>query len=323
MNSLFIYAEGTGFSRSLAGRVVMLALMMVFTLAPSFGRAMIDGEDPVMKRALDAGIDAEEFGRLVERAKNREMTPDQLRQILIPVVSLAEMDLPYNIAMNKVAEGLAKQVSATGILHVLQDMQNSMDRSVAIIDPWMKRTQVQGVLRLKKASQTADEVTRYYRHILIEAALFSLQNETDEMLLHRFLEEVIPTKIMAKGDLRVIASGLQALSDMPMTQDDPGLSIRLLVGAMNAGFSASEIRELPCALRSALSGDHLPMGKLAGHMDPQQYKNNSARQFMEHAFQGNMIGGPPDLHAPDAQRNGESDRGRDRKPPVPPVPPLP
>ncbi|MFO8028862.1 MAG: hypothetical protein R6U28_03300 [Cyclonatronaceae bacterium] len=320
MNSLLIYPEGAGSYRSLAGRVVLLALMLVFTLTPSFGRAMIDGEDPVMKRALDAGIDAERLGRLVVRAQNREMTPDQLRQILIPVISLAEMDLPYHVAMHKVAEGLAKQVPAPGILYVLEDMQNSMDRSVAIIDPWMGRTEVQGVLRMKRTSQTADEVTRYNRHMLLEGASFSLQNEADEMLLRRFLDEVISAKIMEKGDLRVIASGLQALSEMPMTQDDPGLSIRLLVGAMSAGFSASEVRELPRALRSTLSGNHFPLEKLTGHMDPQQYKKSPAMQIMEHSFQGNMVGGPPAFHLPDVHRDGESDRGRDRKPPVPPLP---
>ncbi len=320
MNRCFTYKKGTNRDRSLFFMAIKAAVALAVLLAPLEVRAMAGIDDPVMKRAVDAGVDAERIERLANRAQSRDMTPAQLEQILLPVVSLAEMGLPYDLVMQKAAEGLSKQVPATGILLVLDHMQGSMVRSVAIVDPWMGRREVQHLIEAGRGARTTAEATRQYRGMLLESASHSLQNNTDDGLLHEFLDEVASTNIMTKGGLASIAAGLQALSEMPMTKENPGLSIRLLVGAMNAGFTASEIRELPHALHSAHFNSRLAMERIAGGMDMQRYENIPAVHIMEYLFQGNTGGGPAGFQAPDVPRDRESDRSRDRMPPVPLLP---
>ena len=305
-----------GIEEGMVKTTLALTVVLAVFLAPLEVRAMAGIDDPVMKRAMDAGVDAERIERLANRLQSRGMTPHQLEQILLPVVSLAERDLPYDLVMQKAAEGLAKQVSASGILLVLDHMHGSMVRSVAIVDPWMARPEVQHLIEAEKGAATTAEATRLYRGMLLESVSHSLQNNADEDVLREFLEEVVSSKIMTKGSPASIAAGLQALSEMPMTQENPGLSIRLLVGAINAGFTVSEIRELPHALRSAHFHSRLPMERIAGGMDMQRYENISAVHIMEYLFQGNIGGGPAGFQTPDVPRDRESDRGRDRMPPT-------
>ncbi len=308
-------------SSTMVGKIaiIMILLLGVF-LAPLEVRATAGIDDPVIKRAMDAGVDAERIERMAHRAQTLEMTPEQLEQILTPVISLAEMDLPYDLLMQKAAEGLAKQIPAPSIRLVLDQMQGNLVRSVAIVDPWMERREVQQQIEAERGVRTTHEAARRYRVMLLEGASQSLQYNADEKLLHAFLEEVAATSIMTKSGLASVAAGLQALSEMPMTQENPGLSIRLLSGAMNAGFTASEIRELPHALRSAHFNNKLPLERITGKLDMRRYEDMPAVHIMEYLFQGNIGGGAAGFQTPDGLRDRESDRGRNRTPPLPPLP---
>jgi len=300
----------------------MLIVMMALLVTPSRARSLSGGDDPVISRALNAGINAERIELLVIRAQSRGVSPDQLQQILTPVITLAERDLPYHLMMHKVVEGLAKQVSAHEIQLVLEHMQNSMIRSAALVDPWVARQEVQHLIETSRGSRTADEATRHYRNKLLESCAHSLQMHVDDDLLRDFLEEVSSMAIMKNGDVASIAAGLLVLFEMPVTQENPGLGVRLLVGAINAGFSASEIRKLPAALQSAHIHSHLPMEKIAGIMDQQRYDNIPAIHIIENLFQGNVGGSPAGFSAPglDTYGDGHADRGRGQRPLTPPVP---
>lgn len=321
MKRLLNKINGTGPCRSHPFAAAILAMMLAFLFMPSGSLAgsMPVDDNSVMKRAMEAGIDAGRIERLASRAQEREMTPDQLQQMLMTVIALAEMDLPYHLVMQKAGEGLAKQIPAPGILLVLDHMHSSMVRSVAIVDPWMRRQEVQDMIEMTRGSRSVDEVTKRYRDMLLESTSHSLQNNTDDGTLLGFLDKVASTIVKNQGDMESIAAGLQVLSEMSMTQDNPGLSVRLVLGAMNAGFTATQIRELPHALRSGYSS-HLPIEKITGSVDMQMYENIPAIHVMESLFQGNIGSGPAGFHVPDVHRDGESDRGRDRRPPLPPLP---
>ena len=335
MNRSFNHKKGTGFSWSLffmaaggktaddavskvmkasgtkAGKiaVIMTMLLGVF-LAPLEVRATAGIDDPVFKRAMDAGIDADRIARMAHRAHTRDMTPEQFEQILTPVISLAEMDLPYDLLMQKAAEGLAKQVPAHGIRLVLDQMHGSMVRSVAIVDPWMERREVQQLIEAEKGVRTTDEAVRRYRGMLLEGASQSLQNNADEELLREFLEEVASTSIMTQSGLASIAAGLQALSEMPVSQDSPDLGIRLMIGAINAGFTASEIRELPHALRSAHFSNQLPLERIIGSMDLLWDEDIPAVHILEYLLHGNPGGGRAGFQAPALPQDREQGRGK-------------
>ena len=301
--------------------VIMTMLLGVF-LAPLEVRATAGIDDPVFKRAMDAGIDADRIARMAHRAHIRDMSPEQFEQILTPVISLAEMDLPYDLLMQKAAEGMAKQVPAPGIRLVLDQMHGSVVRSVAIVDPWMERREVQQLIEAERGVRTTDEAARRYRGMLLEGASQSLQNNAHEELLREFLEEVASTSIMTKCGLASIAAGLQALSEMPVSQDSPGLGIRLMVGAMNAGFTASELRELPHALRSAHFNNQLPLESIVGSMEVMWNENIPAVHILEYLLHGNPGAGRAGFQAPFVPQDREPDRGRDRAP-IPPAPSLP
>ena len=322
MEKLLNNTKRAGFCRTLTCTVAALAVVLVLFITPLHARGLSGDFEPVIKRAIDAGIDAGRIERLVDRAQSREVSPDQLQHILNPVISLAEMDFPYHLMMHKAAEGLAKQVPAPGIRFVLDQMQTSMVRSAAVIDPWIGRQEVQHLIEAGRGARASDAASKHYRDKFLESTSHFLQKDADDVILREFLNEVSSTVILKNGDLASIAAGLQVLYEMPMTQDNPGLSVRLLTGAMNAGFTASEIRKLPDALRSAHIHSHLPMEKIAGSMDQQLHDNVPAVHIMENFFQGNVGGGPPGLSMPglDTDGDGHADHGRGRRPPAPPVP---
>jgi hypothetical protein len=166
----------------------------------------------------------------------------------------------------------------------------------------------------------ASASAREFRNLFIENTAYALQQETSEQTLREFLDQAVTASVVERNAIASVAAGMRALPEMPTTRDDPGTSVRLLVRALNAGFTPGEIQQLPDAFRSAQFHSELPADRVARGLDRQLGENIPAASILENLFQGNVGGGPPGFLPPGLERRDErgSDRARDRRPPVPP-----
>lgn len=274
----------------------------------------------VLEQGTTAGIDAERLEGLIVRAQQRGVSPDQLQSMVGPAIALANDDLPYLPVLQKVLEGMAKRVPAGSILIVTQNMAGGITRSAEIVDPWMARNEVRTMTAAVRGDRDASASAREYRRMFIEHASYAFQQNTDEQTVRDYLDQSVTPGVVERNAIASVAAGLRALPEMPITQDDPVTSIRLLVRALNAGFSPAEIQQLPDAFRSAQFHSELPADRVARGLDHQLGENIPAAHILENLFQGNVGGGPPGFIPPGLERRDErgSDRARDRRPPTPP-----
>ncbi len=274
----------------------------------------------VLEQGTTAGIDAGRLESLIDRAQQRGVSPEQFEGMVGPAFSLAQNDLPYLPVLHKVLEGMAKRVPAGNIRMVTENMAGGITRSAEIVDPWMARNEVRTMTAAVRGDRDAAGSAREYRRVFIEHASYAFQQDTGEQTVRDFLDQSITPGVVERNAIASVAAGLRALPEMPITQDDPGTSIRILVRALNAGFSPAEIQQLPDAFRSAQFQSKLPADRVAHGLDHQLGENIPAAHILENLFQGNVGGGPPGFIPPGLERRDErgSDRARDRRPTRPP-----
>ncbi len=324
MEKQIINAKGSGCCRFISGLVTMLAVSLVYLLSPAFGQTSAGDYNPVIERGISAGMDADRLESLVARAQERRVSPERLEGMMEPALSLAERDLPYNPLLQKMTEGMAKSVAPGTIRQVLEQMEQGITRSVAIVDPWMAREEVRIVMERggEPRQRERGASAREFRNVFLETTSHALQQNVAEGTIREFLDQVVPGRAAERGAVPSIAAGLRALPEMLATQDNPEMSIRLLIRALNAGFTAGEMQQLPDAFRYAGLHSQLPFENIAGGLDWQMGQNMPADIILENLFQGNVGGGPPGFSVPGIDGNGDdnADRGRGRRPPTPSVP---
>ena len=307
----------------------VLALFLMAVLSASlFNPALAQYEAAeyraFQEQATAAGIDADRLESLIARAQQRGVSPDQLQNLVGPAFSLAENDLPYHPVLQKALEGMAKRVPAGNIRMVTENMAGGITRSADIVDPWMARGDVSAMAAAVRGDRETGVSMREYRRTFIEHASYALQQNTEEQTIRDFLDQALTANVVERNAISSVAAGLRALPEMPTTQDDPGSSIRLLVRALDAGFTPGEIQQLPDAFRSAQFHSELPADRVARGLDHQIRENIPAAHILENLFQGNVGGGPPGFTPPGLDRDGDrgsdrgSDRGRGRRPVTPP-----
>ncbi len=298
-------------------------LMAVFSAA-MFSTAHAQHETgeyrSVLEQGKAAGIDADRLEGLITRAQQRGVSPDQLQSMVGPAVELAQNDLPYASVLQKALEGMAKRVPAGSIRMVTEDIAGGITRSAAIVDPWLARSEVAAMASAGRGDRETGAMMREYRRSFIEHGSYAFQQNTEEQTVRDFLDQSLTPNVVERNAIASVAAGLRALPEMPTSQDDPGTSIRLLVRALNAGFTPGEIQQLPDAFRSAQFHSQLPADRVARGLDHQLSENIPASHILENLFQGNVGGGPPGFTPPGLDRRGErgSDRARDRRPVTPP-----
>lgn len=303
----------------------VLALVLTAVLSASlFNPALAQHETAeyraVQEQATAAGIDAERLESLIVRAQQRGVSPDQLQGMIGPAITLAENDLPYQSVLQKTLEGMAKRVPAGNIRMVTENIAGGITRAADVIDPWMARSEVGAMVAAVRGGRETGVAAREFRSTFIEHASYAFQQDTEEQTVREFLDQALTPNVVERHAIASVAAGLRALPEMPTSQENPGTSIRLLVRALDAGFSPGEIQQLPDAFRSAQFHSQLPADRVARGLDHQLLENIPAAHILENLFQGNVGGGPPGFTPPGLEnREGRgSDRGRDRRPVTPP-----
>ncbi len=307
------------------GKWSVLALLVLTVLSlslfnPAHAQHEIADYRAVQEQAMAAGIDAERLETLIGRAQQRGVSPDQLQGMIGPAISLAEKDLPYQSVLQKTLEGMAKRVPAGSIRMVTENIAGGITRSAEVVDPWMARNEVAAMVAAVRGGRETGVTMREYRRTFIEHASYAFQQNTEEQTVREFLDQSLTPNVVERHAIASVAAGLRALPEMPTTQENPGTSIRLLVRALDAGFTPGEMQQLPDAFRAAQFHSELPADRVARGLDRQLLENTPAAHILENLFQGNVGGGPPGFTPPglENRKNRGSDRARDRRPVTPP-----
>ncbi len=302
--------------------LILVAVLSASLSTPAHAQHDIAEYRTVEQQGTAAGIDAERLESLIVRAQQRGVSPDQLENMIGPAINLAENDLPYHSVLQKALEGMAKRVPAGNIRMVTQNMAGGITLSAEIVDPWMARNEVRAMAAAVRGDREIDAQAREIRRTFVEHASYAFQQDTQEQTVRDFLDQALTANVVKRNAIISLAAGLRALPEMPTTQDDPGTSIRLLVKALDAGFTPGEMQQLPEAFRSAQFHSELPADRVARGIDHQLGENIPAAHILENLFQGNVGGGPPGFTPPGLDKRGEKDsdrgRGRGRRPPTPP-----
>ena len=300
--------------------LLVLAVLSTSLFNPALAQHEIADYRAVQEQAMAAGIDAERLETLIVRAQQRGVSPDQLQSMIVPAITLADRDLPYQSVLQKTLEGMAKRVPAGNIRMVTENIAGGITRSAEVVDPWMTRGDVGTMLAAVRGDRETGVTMREYRRTFIEHTSYAFQQNTEEQTVRQFLDEALTPNVVERNTIAAVAAGLRALPEMPTTQESPGTSIRLLVRALDAGFTPREIQQLPDAFRAAQFHSELPADRVARGLDHQLGENIPAASILQNLFQGNVGGGPPGFTPPGLDRREDrgSDRARDRRPPVPP-----
>ncbi len=302
--------------------VLLVTVLSASLFTPALAQQEFAEYRNVMEQGTAAGIDAERLESLIVRAQERGVTPDQLEGMIIPAVTLAENDLPYLPVLQKALEGMAKRVPAGSIRMVTQSIAGGITRSAEIVDPWMARSDVSAMVAAVSRDREPGASAREFRRAFIEHASYAVQQNTEEQTVRDFMDQAVTPGVVERNAISSVLSALRALPEMPTTQDDPGTSIRLLVKALDSGFTPGEIQQLPDAFRSAQFHSELPADRVARGLDHQMGENIPAAHILENLFQGNVGGGPPGFTPPGLDRGDDRGedrgRGRDRRPVTPP-----
>lgn len=296
----------------------------LFVAAPA--RAQQD-TDALVRRGEAAGIEENLIRAVDERARERGLEGAQRAEILAMGVDLAEQGLPADAVLQKALEGLAKQIPTARLVPVLSTMQQQTVEAGRIIRTWIRQPATQRVL----ADVPPDDEGA--AHVLVEnlaeALVHDVPRPTIDALLDRLPEEARRSDITA-GE---VGTAVGVLADLPSSTDDPEATVRLLVSALNAGYSPAEIRSLPLALRAAEQRG-VSAADAAAEVARAMTRGTPAEDVLRGLFGGETPGpgaapgdgsrpggppssvGPPPGVGPDDARRGRGrdaeNRGRDR-----------
>ncbi len=302
-------------------RILLPLLVVIILILESPAAAQISDEyRPVYDEAVAAGIDRERLETLFARAQNRQISPEDVNGMVAPAISLVEQDLPWHPVLLKAMEGMAKRVPPHTIRQVLDQMESGFARAAALVDPWLARDEVRAMIEKGRGSRDAGVAARSYRDMVLENTSYALQHNIREESIRDFLEQVVSERATERSGMTPVATAVRVLPDLPTSEDDQSMSNRILVRALNAGFSATEIQQLPDAFRSAQFQSRLPIENIAQGIQHQLGEGIPAQHILENLFQGNVGGGPPGFIPPGLDRNGDRDDhpGRGRRPETPP-----
>jgi len=290
-------------SKQLRSVALLIALSLFISIDGTFAQKT-PPIDQLIDRAGKTGLGQQTVQQLVDRSRKQKIPDDQMAAMIQPAVELAETDLPGQMIVQKAMEGLAKGVPAGRIIPVLQRMQQSVHHASDLVTPWMNRQEVQSQL------QMADHNNHPFKNEMVEAVAKDLMQNVGSQNIHDFLTQMADNAGQIQLDRERAVMGVRVLSDMVTTDKNPGMSTKLLIRAMKAGFSPADLQQLPSAMKAALKQSRLPAEAVANGISRQLNKGVPASGVLHNLMNGNVQGGPPGGTPPGMHNNpGKGNRG--------------
>ena len=272
---------------SVLGRPWPLAVMLLSLLLlsrPATGQDTSPVQS-LLTRGKAAGADTELMQTVVSRAEQAGLSAEAIPPLLRPAVTLAERDLPTAPLLNKTLEGLAKQVPPSRMTPVLQNLQTSLEQSGALVSTWLAREEVKSMVG---SSPSPSDRTQ-----LIADVAKARQQDVPLSTVETFLDELPNALERRPVSLRKISVAVSVMPDLPGAQGNATVSRQLLTAALNAGYDAEPLHQLPSALERAQQTSQRPAGAIAQGVARAISRGTPAPNVLRRLFQGSIPGGGP------------------------------
>lgn len=272
------------------GRCAALLAALVLASALVSGTAFAQSGaslETLATRAVEAGADGDVVRSVVDRAQAARLPPDATADLLRPAIRLAEQDLPSTPVLHKALEGIAKRVPPPRMASVLQQLQSHTQQAGTVVVPWLQRADVQALMG------TDDAVPRDVRHRLIVNVAQSQQQgvplETVTTLLDALPGSTSGRPIAPER----IAVALGVLPDLPGARTGAESTRQLVTAALDANYTADDLRQLPAALQSAQRASQRPADALTRGAARAIAAGTPASDVIGGLFRGSVPGGGP------------------------------
>lgn len=279
-------------------------LLFGFLILPVLTNAQQNNLADLIDRAREAGISQEQITELQNRANQRGISGDELVNILVPATALAEQNLPYELIFEKAFEGLAKGVSVQRMQPVLELLAENSEISARIVDPWVERPQVEQMIDRSDGRSNRDA----FRNQMLKASSHALSQGVNENELSDFLNSLTEDDSFGQTNASGVLASINIIADLPEVDVPEQSRANIVLRALKAGFSGSDLQKLPGAMNMAQRRNQIPAAAVAKGISQQMNNGIPATQILQNLFNGNIGGGPPG-NLPPGLENGRPGRG--------------
>ncbi|MDZ7680540.1 MAG: hypothetical protein U5J63_02230 [Fodinibius sp.] len=255
-----------------------------------------------MQQARDAGIEQPVLKEFQEYVNDNKITEDQLASIMRSAISVSDQDLPADIIINKALEGFSKGVPSEQVVSVVGQLEQSVAKAAAVVDPWMKKPEVQQMLNRSGAAMPEER----FRNELTKATSKSFMQNIPSEALDKVFDQVGSGSVLSKSGPAEVIAAVGILPDLSSSGNNPKVAGEFIVRALKGGFNANELQKLPAAMQVAQQRSQLPAASVIEGVAGQMQGNIPAKQILQNLFNGKVGGGPPG----DIPRGIDNNKGR-------------
>lgn len=265
----------------------------------------------LIQKAEDAGIQRSALMELQARAQDRDMSEQQLQQIIQSALEMSEQNLPADFVVQKALEGLSKGIPGDRIAPVIERVRQSTAQAVMVIDPWLEKPEVQRMVNRSQGTMSGVK----FRNDMAKATSKSLMQNISTETVVDILNQIGTESLLSNTSPSDIIVAMGILPDLPTTNDQPQVSGSFIVRALKEGFKANDLQKLPSAMNIAQQRNELPAASVLEGVAGQMRGGIPAKQILQNLFNGNIGGGPPGNiprgleNRPNNQGNGNGQGG--------------
>lgn len=278
----------------------VLMMLLVICIAHS---ALAQSFAELTERARAAGIEQAQIAALENRAEQRGISSEELTGILTQAVTMAEQNLPHEMIFQKAFEGIAKGISAARMKPVLESITTNTGRAAEFVDAWVAKPAVSEMV--ERGGNMSRET---FRNEMIKVSSNALGQNFDGNQLNQILNSVSDDDAINRTRASSMLTAVNILADLPAEADSRNGSADVVIRALRAGFSSSDLQKLPEAIHTAQNRSQLPAAAVVDGVAQQLKSGVPATEILQNLFNGNVAGGPPGMTPPglDGNRPGRN-----------------
>lgn len=265
--------------------LLLIILLSVGNLRPGQAQQMPE----LIERAHTAGIEQSQIESLVNRAEQRGINAEELTGMLIQAVAMAEQNLPYEMIFQKAFEGMAKGVPAQRMQPVLDEIVLNTGRAAEFVDVWVEKPAVAEMVSRSGGNMNRES----FRNEMVKVSSNALSQSYDRDQLNEILNTIADDEAFERTNPSGILTAVNILSDLPGSSGERSSTAGVVLRALRAGFSASDLQKLPEAINMAQRRSQLPAAAVVEGVSQQLQGGVPAAQILQNLFNGNIGGGPP------------------------------
>lgn len=265
---------------------VATGLALLLLLLPMHGMGQVRSVESLIEQGEKVGANPDLMRAVADRAETAGLSPETTADLLQPALSLAEKNLPSSPLLNKTLEGFAKQVPPARMTPVLQRIQSHTEQAGAVASAWLDRADVQEFVGESATSSTA-------RNRLISNITEAQQQDIPLENVGQFLEQLPASVERRPVSLSEVSTAVSVMPDLPGPSNAASVNRELLSAALQAGYDAESLDQLPAALERARQESQRPMTSISKGVARAIAQNTPASTVLRSLFQGSVPGGGP------------------------------